>query len=92
MHANPAQQCPHSAFPLKQGNIFDIEDLGAGIKCFRHGWRFDLFTGKGDRGSHKLTLWDIELRDPAISETDDISISKDKEVWVRRERNPEAKT
>ncbi|KAJ5241097.1 uncharacterized protein N7469_002688 [Penicillium citrinum] len=77
-------QCPHSAFPLKQGNVFDIEDLGAGIKCFRHGWKFDLFTGKGDRGSHKLPLWDIELRDPCVSEIDEKLSSTDKEVWVRR--------
>jgi nitrite reductase/ring-hydroxylating ferredoxin subunit len=82
------QQCPHSSFPLKRGNIFDIEDLGnpngAGIKCFRHGWKFDLFTGNGDRGSHKLNLWDIELRDPPTSENGEVPTNSDKEVWVRR--------
>ncbi|CAG8946827.1 unnamed protein product [Penicillium salamii] len=75
-------QCPHSSFPLKQGNVFDIEDIGtphgAGIRCFRHGWKFDLFTGKGDSGPHKLNLWDIELRDS------EASAGADKEVWVRR--------
>ncbi|KAJ5099542.1 hypothetical protein N7532_006543 [Penicillium argentinense] len=76
-------QCPHSSFPLKQGNVFDIEDIGAGIRCFRHGWKFDLFTGKGDRGPHKLSLWDIDLRDPS-SVPDGRSSSNDKEVWVRR--------
>ncbi|KAJ5322100.1 uncharacterized protein N7506_011230 [Penicillium brevicompactum] len=75
-------QCPHSSFPLKQGNVFDIEDIGAphgaGIRCFRHGWKFDLFTGKGDSGPHKLNLWDIEVRDI------EGAASGDKEVWVRR--------
>jgi len=65
------QKCPHSSFPLGQGSIYDIEDAGrAGIRCFRHGWCFDLLTGRGDRGTVKLTLWDIELREPLISTPD----------------------
>lgn len=56
---------------------------GAGIRCFRHGWKFDLFTGQGDAGPHKLNLWDIELRDISL-EAGDISATADKEVWVRR--------
>ncbi|KAJ5116597.1 hypothetical protein N7456_000945 [Penicillium angulare] len=78
-------QCPHSAFPLKQGNVFDIEDLGsAGIRCFRHGWEFDLFSGKADRGPHMLNLWDIELRDPSGVVIDGQAGRIDKEVWARR--------
>lgn len=59
-----------------------MEDMGAGIKCFRHGWRFDLFTGNGDRGSHRLNLWDIELRNPPVSDAE--AGAADKEVWVKR--------
>ncbi|KAI9926214.1 hypothetical protein ASPWEDRAFT_160383 [Aspergillus wentii DTO 134E9] len=81
-------QCPHSSFPLKQGNVFDIEDMGtphgAGIRCFRHGWKFDLFSGQGDRGPHKLNLWDIELRQPSPSSAGDTPACTDQEVWVRR--------
>ncbi|KAJ5261370.1 hypothetical protein N7478_011965 [Penicillium angulare] len=78
-------QCPHSAFPLKQGNVFDIEDLGsAGIRCFRHGWKFDLFSGKADRGPYNLNLWDIELRDPSKVMIDGHDGKVDKDVWVRR--------
>ncbi|KAJ5721228.1 uncharacterized protein N7483_009162 [Penicillium malachiteum] len=77
-------QCPHSSFPLKEGNVFDIEDLGtAGIRCFRHGWRFDLFTGKGDGGPHTLNLWDIELRDSSSLEVGTPG-KIEKEVWVKR--------
>ncbi|KAJ5238949.1 hypothetical protein N7468_003568 [Penicillium chermesinum] len=82
MHAID-NQCPHSSFPLKQGSVFDIED-GAGIRCFRHGWQFDLFTGTGDRGSHTLNLWDIELRNAPASGSMEASETGDKEVWVRR--------
>jgi nitrite reductase/ring-hydroxylating ferredoxin subunit len=68
--------------------VFDIEDFatphGAGIRCFRHGWKFDLFTGQGDTGTHKLNLWDIELREFSASGVDRTSATTDKEVWVRR--------
>jgi nitrite reductase/ring-hydroxylating ferredoxin subunit len=56
---------------------------GAGIRCFRHGWKFDLFTGQGDTGTHKLNLWDIELRDLPLA-IQGTSATSDKEVWVRR--------
>ncbi|KAL3484595.1 hypothetical protein BJX62DRAFT_248311 [Aspergillus germanicus] len=77
-------KCPHSSFPLREGNILDIEDVGASIRCFRHGWTFDLATGKGDRGNHKLTTWDIEVRDPLISGSGERSMGAEKEVWVMR--------
>jgi nitrite reductase/ring-hydroxylating ferredoxin subunit len=67
-----------------EGRIVDIEDAGASIRCFRHGWAFDLATGKGDRGNHKLTIWDIEVRDPLISGSDERTRRAEKEVWVRR--------
>ncbi|RJE24024.1 hypothetical protein PHISCL_03618 [Aspergillus sclerotialis] len=81
-------QCPHSAFPLSQGSIFDIEDFGitlsAGITCPKHGWSFDLFTGQSDRNRYKLKVWEVELRDAQAS--DGTSADADKTVWVRRKQ------
>ncbi|KAJ5903037.1 hypothetical protein N7504_005420 [Penicillium tannophilum] len=77
-------QCPHATFPLSQGKLFDIEDFGiklsTGLTCPKHGWSFDIFTGKGDRGNYNLKLWEIDLREPSstVEASDD-----DKEVWVR---------
>ncbi|KAL4919005.1 hypothetical protein BDW62DRAFT_200155 [Aspergillus aurantiobrunneus] len=80
-------QCPHSAFPLSRGTLFDIEDFGitlsAGITCPKHGWSFDLFSGQGDRGNYKLKIWEVQLRDVAGDET---AGSSDQEVWVRRKQ------
>ncbi|KAF4582132.1 Rieske domain protein [Ophiocordyceps camponoti-floridani] len=71
--------CPHSSFPLSRGAVFDIEDFGvvlsAGVTCAKHGWSFDLFSGRGDRGNYSLGLWDVDLRGDE---------GADKEVWVRR--------
>ncbi|KAK4177102.1 hypothetical protein QBC36DRAFT_185847 [Triangularia setosa] len=76
-------QCPHSSFPLSQGMPFDIEDFGivlsAGITCPKHGWSFDLFSGRADRGNYKLKVWEVQLRDPGGG-------TSDKEVWVRRKQ------
>ncbi|KAI0450653.1 hypothetical protein F5B21DRAFT_417390 [Xylaria acuta] len=51
-------RCPHSAFPLAKGTPFDIEDFGvvlsSGITCPKHGWSFDLFTGRADRNNYML--------------------------------------
>ncbi|KAL3457665.1 hypothetical protein BJX64DRAFT_268428 [Aspergillus heterothallicus] len=75
-------QCPHSSFPLSQGNLFDIEDFGitlsTGITCPKHGWSFDIISGKADRGNYKLKIWEVQLRDASDAE--------DKEVWVRRKQ------
>lgn len=85
--ANSHQQCPHSAFPLSQGSLFDIEDFGivlsAGVTCPKHGWSFDIFSGKADRGNYKLNVWEVELRDLSTSTDED---SEEKEVWVRRKQ------
>ncbi|POR35226.1 Rieske domain-containing protein [Tolypocladium paradoxum] len=82
-------QCPHSSFPLSQGSLFDIEDFGivlsAGLTCPKHGWSFDIFSGRSDRGSYKLKVWEVQLRDPPTS-TNEASESSDKEVWVRRKQ------
>ena len=60
------KECPHSSFPLSNGTPFDIEDFGvklsAGITCPKHDWSFDLFTGKSDRGSYRLKVWETEVR------------------------------
>ncbi|KAK4227193.1 hypothetical protein QBC38DRAFT_200573 [Podospora fimiseda] len=76
--------CPHSSFPLSQGTPFDIEDFGivlsAGITCPKHGWSFDLFSGRADRGNYRLKVWEVELRDAAAAG------EEDKEVWVRRKQ------
>ncbi|KAJ5628842.1 hypothetical protein N7490_011070 [Penicillium lividum] len=80
-------QCPHSSFPLSQGKLFDIEDFGiklsTGLTCPKHGWSFDLFTGKGDRGNYNLKIWEIDLREPPSTEE---TSNDDKEVWVRRKQ------
>ncbi|TLS22210.1 uncharacterized protein PpBr36_09974 [Pyricularia pennisetigena] len=79
-------QCPHSSFPLSRGSPFDIEDFGVilstGIACQKHGWSFDLFSGQGDRGSYRLKIWEVELRD-AVGGVDS---TPEKEVWVRRKQ------
>lgn len=76
------QQCPHSAFPLSRGSLFDIEDFGitlsAGITCPQHNWSFDLFSGQGDRGNYKLKVWEVQLREGIKP--------GDQEVWVRRKQ------
>ncbi|KAI3189144.1 hypothetical protein CBS147311_9956 [Penicillium roqueforti] len=75
-------QCPHSSFPLSQGHLFDIEDFGivlsAGLTCPKHGWSFDLFSGRADRGNYTLKVWEVQLRDSSALG------STDQEVWVRR--------
>jgi hypothetical protein len=90
-----AQQCPHSSFPLSNGTPFDIEDFGmilsAGLTCPKHGWSFDLFTGMGDRGTYRLGIWEVQLREPSGSsragkDHDGTAITEDKEVWVRRKQ------
>ncbi|GAD95159.1 Rieske [2Fe-2S] domain protein [Paecilomyces variotii No. 5] len=77
-------QCPHSSFPLSQGSLFDIEDFGitlsTGISCPKHGWSFDIITGKADRGTYKLKVWEVQLRDATTFP------NTDKEVWVRRKQ------
>ncbi|PWY68533.1 hypothetical protein BO94DRAFT_527679 [Aspergillus sclerotioniger CBS 115572] len=77
-------QCPHSSFPLSQGNLFDIEDFGvvlsAGITCPKHDWSFDLFSGQGDRGNYKLKIWEVDVREGSGE------AEGDKEVWVRRKQ------
>ncbi|PLN75440.1 Rieske domain-containing protein [Aspergillus taichungensis] len=82
-------QCPHSSFPLSQGNLFDIEDFGitlsAGITCPKHGWAFDIHSGVADRGNYKLKVWEVQLRD-AKSSTGGDSESPEQEVWVRRKQ------
>jgi nitrite reductase/ring-hydroxylating ferredoxin subunit len=79
------QQCPHSSYPLSQGIPFDIEDFGialsAGLTCPKHGWSFDLFSGRADRGTYRLKVWEVELREVPGAEGDE---KEDREVWIRR--------
>lgn len=51
--------------------------LSAGLTCPKHGWSFDLFSGRSDRGNYKLKVWEAELRDGDGGEGG-------REVWVRR--------
>ena len=78
------KKCPHSSYPLSNGTPFDIEDFGialsAGISCPKHGWTFDLFSGQADRGTYKLKLWEVQVRDCAGGE--DVV----KEIWIRRKQ------
>ncbi|KAF2128270.1 hypothetical protein P153DRAFT_367446 [Dothidotthia symphoricarpi CBS 119687] len=80
-------ECPHSSYPLSNGTPFDIEDFGvtlsSGISCPKHEWSFDLHTGKGDRGSYKLQVWEVQLR-PSTS--DGGEEREEMDVWVRRKQ------
>jgi len=71
--------CPHSSYPLSRGNVGDIEDFGivlsASIRCPKHGWDFDLFTGQSEKGRYRLRIWEVEVRDEESGEP---------ELWVRR--------
>ncbi|KAI0893900.1 hypothetical protein F4806DRAFT_474825 [Annulohypoxylon nitens] len=84
-------RCPHSSYPLSEGIPFDIEDFGivlsAGITCPKHGWSFDLYTGKADRANYKLGVWEVQLR-PSPDTRAGASNEKgdDQEVWVRRKQ------
>lgn len=77
-------QCPHQSYPLSRGSLHDIEDFGiilsAGIRCPRHGWAFDLFTGESDRGAYQLKIWDVELR----FRDEDGMATDDEQVWIKR--------
>lgn len=72
------QECPHSSYPLSNATPFDIEDFGvrlsAGITCPKHDWSFDVQSGSADRGSYRLRIWEVDVRD-----TDGEQF-----VWVRR--------
>ncbi|KAH9891541.1 hypothetical protein F4778DRAFT_752020, partial [Xylariomycetidae sp. FL2044] len=84
-------RCPHSSFPLSRGIPFDIEDFGvalsAGVMCPKHGWSFDLFSGRADRGNYMLRRWDVQFRPSdgvlARREEGDV-VEADVEVWIRR--------
>ncbi|KAI8959951.1 hypothetical protein F5Y11DRAFT_349979 [Daldinia sp. FL1419] len=75
-------RCPHSSYPLSEGVPFDIEDFGialsAGITCPKHGWSFDLFSGRADRANYRLGIWEVQLRPNSGSEKD----GDDQEVWT----------
>lgn len=81
------------SYPLSDSTPFDIEDFGivlsAGITCPKHGWSFDMFTGTGDRGTYRLQIWEVELRDKADKVTKatekDVDLP-DKDVWVRKKQ------
>lgn len=53
--------------------------LSAGITCPQHDWSFDLHTGKSDRGSYKLQVWEVQQRS-AESENNEM------DIWVRRKQ------
>ncbi|KAI0489546.1 hypothetical protein F4859DRAFT_155543 [Xylaria cf. heliscus] len=89
-------KCPHSAFPLAKATPFDIEDFGvvlsAGITCPKHGWSFDLFTGRADRSNYMLRRWEVQLRpvEDTVAEGDGGNSQKedrdDQAVWIRRKQ------
>ena len=58
--------------------------LSAGLTCPKHGWSFDIFSGRSDRGYYKLKVWEIQLREPAS--IDEKSEAGEMEVWVRRKQ------
>ncbi|KAI1160535.1 hypothetical protein F5B18DRAFT_654534 [Nemania serpens] len=88
---------PDTDFWLRvEGTPFDIEDFGvvlsAGITCPKHGWSFDLYTGRADRSSYRIRTWEVQLRPVRDSKTevgsDDSKRDNEEsqEVWVRRKR------
>ncbi|KAI1436602.1 hypothetical protein GGR50DRAFT_197296 [Xylaria sp. CBS 124048] len=86
-------KCPHSAFPLAKGTPFDIEDFGvvlsSGISCPKHGWSFDLFTGRADHNNYLLRTWEVQLRPISGSGRNDDGQKGDegdREVWIRRKQ------
>ncbi|KAI2635211.1 hypothetical protein GGS21DRAFT_517570 [Xylaria nigripes] len=85
-------KCPHSAFPLAKGTPFDIEDFGivlsSGITCPKHGWSFDLFTGRADRNNYMLRTWEVQVRpiDGPMADGDSHQEEEVKEVWIRRKQ------
>lgn len=70
--------CPHRTHPLSRGSLYDIEDFGiifsVGITCPGHGWAFDVNTGLCDRGSYKLQVYQVEIREGDNGE----------EVWIKK--------
>ncbi|KAH9882477.1 hypothetical protein J1614_000713 [Plenodomus biglobosus] len=76
-------ECPHSSYPLSNGTPFDIEDFGvvlsSGINCPKHEWSFDLHTGRADRGSYKLHIWEVQTRPSSTAEGE-------LDVWIRRKQ------
>jgi len=91
------QECPHSSFPLSKGTPFDIEDFGivlsSGLTCPKHNWSFDLHSGMSDRGSYKLKVWEVQLRELDGTVVARIAGAPDappdageREVWVRRKQ------
>lgn len=56
--------------------------LSAGISCPQHGWSFDLFSGRADRGNYMLKLCEIQLRPCADSNGKE----GEHEVWVRKKQ------
>ena len=81
---------------MSRGQPFDIEDFGialsAGLTCPKHGWSFDIFNGRADRGNYKLGIWEVRLSDVkggSVSEAGSQDVDNgepDKEVWVRRKQ------
>lgn len=65
--------------------------LSAGLTCPKHGWSFDLFSGRSDRGNYRLKVWEVELRDvgggrvvKGVGEGGGEEEEVVREVWVRR--------
>lgn len=65
--------------------------LSAGLTCSKHGWSFDLFSGRSDRGNYRLKVWEVELRDVGegkvvkkVGEGEGEEEEVTREVWVRR--------
>lgn len=65
--------------------------LSAGLTCSKHGWSFDLFSGRSDRGNYRLKVWEVELRDVGegklvkeVGEGEGEEEEVAREVWVRR--------
>jgi len=63
--------------------LADIEDFGvvlsSGITCPQHDWSFDLHTGKSDRGTYKLQVWEVQQRPRE-------AIAEEVDIWVRRKQ------
>ncbi|UPK96153.1 hypothetical protein LCI18_007088 [Fusarium solani-melongenae] len=77
------------AFHVSKENSSKSEEVPIGdnalagdarLTCPKHGWSFDVFSGISNRGSYRLKVWEVQLRD--IKETEPV----EKVEGVRRKQ------
>ena len=51
-------RCPHEGYPLREGTL----DADCKLTCNWHNWKFDLVSGRNQRGGDRLRTYPVELR------------------------------